>query len=311
MNIQQFNYVLAVAEYRHFETAAESCFVAQSTLSTMISRFEEEIDIMIFDRSVKPVEITQEGEFIVSRLKRIRFEIDQLQDGIQALKGEMKGEIKIGCIPTVAPFLLPLFLQHFSVKYPDLFLEVRELTTSEIQKQLMSRDLDIGIVSTSIFLDDLNKMPLYEESFVLYDASDTIEKQIRIQDINMDRFWLLEEGHCMRTQVLEICDTPKPQLNPSFNINYKVGSIDSLLRFVKANKGKTLLPILAVKEFTEEEQLHLSYFKGDIPFREIGLVTHQHFVKSKVLELLQKEIVSVVQNIEGIKIITDKIKQTK
>lgn len=303
MNLQQFNYVLAVAEYRHFETAAEKCFVAQSTLSTMISRLEEEIDIMIFDRGVKPVELTKEGEFIVARLKRIRFEIDQLQDGIQTLKGEMKGEIKIGCIPTVAPFLLPLFLQSFSTRYPELFLVVRELTTSEIEKQILSRDLDIGIVSTSMSLKDLDKLPVYEESFVLYDASEEIENIIQVADLNMDRFWLLEEGHCMRTQVLEICDAPKPQLNPSFNINYKVGSIDSLLRFVKTNKGKTLLPILAVTEFTEAEQAQLSYFSGDIPYREIGLVTHQHFARAKVLALLQKEIVKVVQKIDGIRIL--------
>ena len=300
MNIQQFNYILAVAETRHFETAADKCFVAQSTLSTMISRFEDEIEIKVFDRSVKPVELTQEGKIIVGRLKRIRFEIDQLQDSIQELKGEMKGEIKIGCIPTVAPFLLPLFLQNFSIKYPDLFLEIKELTTSEIEKQILSRDLDIGIVSTTMILKDFTKLPIYEESFVLYDASKKVDAEMQIADLKMDRFWLLEEGHCMRTQVLEICDAPKPQLNPSFNINYKVGSIDSLLRFVKSNKGKTLLPVLAVTEFTEAERQHLSYFKGDVPYREIGLVTHQHFAKTKVLELMKKEIVGVVKNIDGV-----------
>lgn len=302
MNIQQFNYVLAVAEHRHFETAAEKCFVAQSTLSTMISKFEEEIGVKVFNRRVKPVELTKEGETIVLQLKRIRFEIDQLQEGIQSLKGEMKGEVKIGCIPTVAPFLLPLFLLEFSNKYPDLYLEVKELNTSAIEEQILSRDLDIGIVSTPIITEELNKLPIYEEDFVLFDATDKIIKEVQIANLNMDRFWLLEEGHCMRTQVLEICGTAKPQLNPTLNINYKAGSIDSLLRFVKSNKGKTLLPALAVTEFTKEEKQHLHYFKKNIPSRTIGLAVHSHFAKSKLLEVLIEDIKTSLENTLGVRI---------
>lgn len=303
MNIQQFNYVLAVAEHRHFETAAEKCFVAQSTLSTMISKFEEEIGVKVFDRRVKPVKLTQEGETIVLQLKRIKFEIEQLQESIQSLKGEMKGDIKIGCIPTIAPFLLPLFLQGFSNKYPELYLEIKELTTSEIEQRILSRDLDIGIVSTPIITEDLKKLPIYEEDFVLFDASNKVKKQVKLADLNMDKFWLLEEGHCMRTQVLEICDAVKPQLNPSLNINYKAGSIDSLLRFVKTNKGKTLLPALAVTDFTKEEKQHLRYFKKDNPYRTIGLVVHPHFAKAKVLKVLIKDIAATVNGIEGVRLL--------
>lgn len=303
MNIQQFNYVLAVAEHRHFETAAEKCFVAQSTLSTMITRFEDEIEIKIFDRRVKPVELTEEGEAIVMQLKRIKFEIDQLNERIQVLKGEMKGDIKIGCIPTIAPFLLPLFLQNFSRHHPDLFLEVKELTTSEIERRILSRELDIGIVSTPMISGELKKFPIYEEEFVLFDASDKAPKQASIRTLNMNRFWLLEEGHCMRTQVLEICDVAKPQMNTTFNINYKAGSIDSLLRFVKSNEGKTLLPTLAVADFTEEEKQYLQSFQDDIPFRTIGLVVHQHFVKTKVLDGLLEEITEAIEKLEGIRVL--------
>ena len=303
MNIQQFNYVLAVAEQRHFETAAEKCFVAQSTLSTMITRFEDEIEIKIFDRRVKPVELTEEGEAIVIQLKRIKFEIDQLNERIQVLKGEMKGDIKIGCIPTIAPFLLPLFLQNFSRNHPDLFLEVKELTTDEIERRIISRELDIGIVSTPMISDELKKYPLYEEDFVLFDASNKALEQVAIETLNMERFWLLEEGHCMRTQVLEICDVAKPQMNATFNINYKAGSIDSLLRFVKSNEGKTLLPTLAVADFTEDEKQHLQNFQDDIPFRTIGLVVHQHFVKTKVLEGLLDEIIEAAEKVKGVRVL--------
>lgn len=303
MNIQQFHYILAVAEYRHFETAAEKCFVAQSTLSTMISKFEEEIGIKVFDRRKKPVEITKEGEQILLQLKRIIYEIDHLQESIQELKGEVKGDIKIGCIPTIAPFLLPLFLQKFSFKYPDLYIEVKELTTNEIEQRILSRDLDIGIVSTSTLSNDLKIHPLYEEDFVLFDASNSESKLVELDSLNMDKFWLLEEGHCMRTQVLEICEAAKPQLNPTLNINYKAGSIDSLLRFVKANRGKTLLPVMALIEFTHKEREQLRYFKNNIPFRTNGLITHPHFAKSKILQAMQEEIIKSISDIKGIRVL--------
>lgn len=300
MNIQQFNYILAVAEHRHFETAAEKCFVAQSTLSTMISRFEEEIGVKVFDRRVKPVELTKEGEQIVSQIKRIDFEIQQLKDGIKAVKGEMKGEVRIGCIPTIAPFLLPLLLKDFSKKYPELYLEIKELTTDEIEQRILSRDLDIGIVSTSILTEELNSFPIYEEAFILFDVSNTKQKDVEVATLDMDRFWLLEEGHCMRTQVLEVCEMAQPRLNPTLNISYKAGSIDSLLRFVTSNNGKTLLPALAITDFTEEEKQYLHYFKNEIPYRTIGLAVHPHFAKSKVLEMLTKNIIAIVKNKEGI-----------
>lgn len=303
MNIQQFNYILAVAEHRHFETAAEKCFVAQSTLSTMISKFEEEIGIKVFDRRRKPVQITQEGEVIIVQLKRIIYEIDHLEERIQELKGDMKGNVKIGCIPTIAPFLLPVFLQDFSNRYPDLYIEIKELTTGEIQKRIFSRDLDIGIVSTSNFSNELNLYPLYEEDFLLFDASDAAPKEVLVKDLNMDKFWLLEEGHCMRTQVLEICEAAKPQLNPTLNINYKAGSIGSLLRFVTANKGKTLLPSMAIQEFSEEKRKQVHSFKGEIPYRTNGLVTHPHFAKNKLLLALKEEIIKAILGIEGVRIL--------
>lgn len=303
MNIQQFKYILAVAEYRHFETAAEKCFVAQSTLSTMISKFEDEIGMKIFDRRKKPVQTTQEGERVINQVKRIIYEIEQLQEQIHELKGEIKGDVRIGCIPTIAPFLYPMFLQSFSKKYPDLYLEVSELRTGEIEKKILSRDLDIGIVSISALSDKLQKYPIYEENFVLFDASNTISGEIRVVDLDMEKFWLLEEGHCMRTQILEVCEAAKPQINPNLNINYKAGSIDSLLRFVKANKGKTLLPAMAIESFTDSERQYLRYFSEDIPYRTNGLVTHPHFAKTKILKTLKKEIFETISKIQGIKVL--------
>lgn len=294
MNIQQFHYILAVAEYRHFETSAEKCFVSQSTLSTMISRFEEEIGIKIFDRSQKPVEITKEGNIIIEQLKQITNELNQLDEVIREIKGEIKGSLKIGCIPTVAPFLLPLFLQEFSVKYPDLILEVKEKTTNEIIRQLKSRELDIGIISPPLHEAEILEEHLYDEAFLLFDAAKTVHSKVILDELDLDNFWLLEEGHCLRDQVLEICELSQSEFNTTANINFKSGSIDSLFRFVKAAKGKTILPLLSLIDFPEQDIPYLNSFEHPHPKRSIALAYYKHFPKKKILKLLKDEILEKV-----------------
>ncbi len=292
MNIQQFQYVLAVAECRHFETAAEKCFISQSTLSTMILKFENELGITIFDRKKRPMVVTDGGQKIIDRLKIITNEIGQLEELSKEIKGEIKGVIKVACIPTVAPFLLPLFLVDFAQKYPDLKIEVIEITTDEIAHQLKSRDLDIGIISLPFNDSELAEYALYDEPFVLFDTAQEKEQKVSVEEINMENFWLMEEGHCMRTQVLDICSQSNPAINSTLNISFKAGSINSLIRFVKANKGKTLLPFWATTQFSEEEKQYIRPLGAPVPFRTIGLLTRQYFPRQKLLQLFQREIIN-------------------
>jgi LysR family hydrogen peroxide-inducible transcriptional activator len=290
MNIHQFQYIIALAEHKHFEKAAESCFITQSTLSTMISKFEDEIGIMVFDRKKKPVEVTLEGFKIIEQLKKIGKEIDQLKSLSQQIKGEETGNLSIAVIPTIAPFLLPRFLHHFASQFPKLEIEVTEQTTAEIIRQIKSRDLDIGIVSIPIDDTDLIEIKLYDEPFVLYDAVRNDTEYIHTKEIDISNLCLLEEGHCMRTQVLELCDFHQKQIYKKLNFRYKAGSIDSLLRFVKANDATTLLPYLSILDFSENEMQKISRFSNPVPYRTVGLVVHRHFVKKKILELLELEI---------------------
>lgn len=306
MNIRQFEYVLAVAEHRHFETAAEICFATQSTLSAMISKLESELGIIIFDRRKKPVGITKEGEKIIEHLKIIIMEINRLEELSQEIKGELKGIIKIGCIPTVAPFLLPIFLPDFSAKYPDLTLEIKEITTDEIIRRLKSRELDIGIISFPVNDGELTEYPMYREPFVFYDTSEISEKEIIAENILLNNFWLLEEGHCLRNQVLAICAAEGKEINSSLNIRFKAGSIDSLIRFVRASNGKTLLPYLAVNNFSDNEKKHIRYFHTPAPFRNVGLLTHRYFAKKTVLRLLHNEILEKIKSADNIEVIGDK-----
>lgn len=304
MNIQQFQYILSLAEYRHFETAAAKCFISQSTLSTMISKFEDEIGISIFNRKRKPVEITKEGVLIIEQLRIISYEIDQLAELSKEIKGELKGRLKIGCIPTVAPFLLPLVLPDLSKHLPEVLFEIKEIATDDIIRLLGSRELDIGIVSTPVNGKDLIEYPVYKEGFAYFDTSQTSGEKISVNQVSMDNFWLMEEGHCMRDQVLEICKNEKRRIRASHNINFKAGSIDSLIRFVKAKKGRTLLPCLTVLNLSMEDKKHVSYFNDPVPSRDIGLVTHEHFTKKRILGLLEKEIIVKMRFASGIKIET-------
>ncbi|PBQ34613.1 DNA-binding transcriptional regulator OxyR [Sphingobacteriaceae bacterium] len=297
MNIQQFQYILAVAEHKHFELAAEKCFITQSTLSTMISKFEDEIDVQIFDRKKKPVQITNEGSVIIEQLKIITNTIEQLQELVKEVRGEIKGTVTLSVIPTVAPFLLPLFLQDFAAKFPSLTIKVREETTSEIIRKIKSRELDIGILSIPLADKDLIEIKLYDEPFVFFDAGNVVDKTVSMKKINLKNLFLMEEGHCMRTQVLQLCDISKQQIDTKLNFEYMAGSIDSLLRFVKANKATTLLPYLAVNDFSKEEKMHVGRFSSPVPYRTVGMVVHRHFVKKKLFEILQKDIMIKVSSV--------------
>jgi LysR family hydrogen peroxide-inducible transcriptional activator len=294
MNIQQFQYILALAEHTHFESAAEKCFITQSTLSTMVSKFEEEIGIKIFDRKKKPLQLTKEGFAIIEQIKIIINDIDQLKELAKEVKGEIIGNLTLSVIPTIAPFLLPLFLQDFAAKFPNLKILVKEETTGEIIRKLKSRELDIGILSIPIQDKDLTEIKLYDEPFVFFDAGKSANSQVSINKIDVANLCMMEEGHCMRTQVIKLCDLTKKQLDSKLNFEYKAGSIDSLLRFVKANHATTLLPYLAVADFSEQEKMHVGYFSSPVPYRSVGLAVHRHFVKKKLLEILEKEILSKV-----------------
>lgn len=299
MNIQQFQYILAVAEHQHFEIAAENCCITQSTLSTMISRFEDEIGFKIFDRKKKPVQVTNEGKIIIEQLKVIVKNIAQIKEITEEIKGEIAGNLTLSVIPTVAPFLLPLFLQDFATKFPKLNIKVREETTSEIIRKLKSRELDIGILSTPITDSEIMEFKLYDEPFLFFDAKNIINNPLTVSQIKTKNICLMEEGHCMRTQILELCDGEINSIGATLNFEYKAGSIDSLLRFVKTNKATTLLPYLATIDFLENDKKHVGGFIAQVPYRSIGLVVHRHFVKNKLLNTLQNDIIEKIKPILG------------
>lgn len=297
MNLQQLEYIVAVDKYRHFQKAANACFVTQATLSMMIKKLEEELEIIIFDRSKQPVVPTETGKEIVAQAQVILKETSHLKQLAKDTKLEVKGQIRIGIIPTLAPYLLPLFLYNLLKNNPQLKVKVSELNTNQITEQLAKDVLDVGILATPINVEGIKEYPLFYEKLVVFvsDKETTLKKKFILpEEIDVNRLWLLEEGHCLRSQMMNLCELRKK--NSDFgNLEYEAGSIESLLKIVEMNKGITVVPELAVINFDEKQREQIREFKAPVPVREISLVTYRHFVKTKLLEVLAQEIKAGVE----------------
>ncbi|TAH43900.1 MAG: hydrogen peroxide-inducible genes activator [Bacteroidetes bacterium] len=292
MNFQQLEYIIAVDNFRHFSDAAAKSFVTQPTLSMMIQKLEDELGVKIFDRSKQPVMPTKAGEAVIAQARMVMQEASRMKEVIRELKGELKGELRLGIIPTVAPYLLPLFLTSFIKKYPLLKVKITELTTSQIIEKLKLNTLDAGILATPLSNPLLNEQILYYEQFMVYASKEEKlmkKKYLLPGDIDPNHLWLLEEGHCLRNQVLNLCELRKKELESS-NLEYVTGSIETLKKMVDLNNGITILPELALRELNSQEQKQVKHFKPPVPVREISVVTYRHFVKQRIVEVLKNEI---------------------
>lgn len=298
ISISQVEYVLALHKTGSFSEAAELCFVTQSTLSTMIKKLEDQFDYKIFDRKSKPIVLTQQGLLLIDQFRAIRTQFEQLEELVQETKDQMHGSLSIGIIPTVAPFLLPLFLDRLVSQYQNIRFTIFEITTKEIIHRLKAKELDVGILSIPISDKDLHQRTLYTEEFFVYDASHKSKpkKKYKIEEIDLSRLWLLEEGHCLTHQIDQICHLKKKR-SISNNLIYNSGSLLSLLELVNINKGLTLLPELAIRNEKLVNKKLIYSFKSPTPAREIGLVTHPDFVKKRILNVLEMEIKKSVKHI--------------
>lgn len=296
MTLVQLEYLIAVDTYRSFVLAAEKSFVTQPTLSMQIQKLEDSLGVRIFDRSHQPVTPTEAGVDIIAQARIVLTESQKIHEIVQNKKGEIQGELRIGVIPTVAPYLLPHILQAFMSKFPKLQLHIWEYTTERIIQDLKVGLLDCGILSTPVHNTALIERPLFYEPFVAYASSESniiTKKTITSGDIMEDKIWLLNEGHCMRGQVLNICQHKRnTALTGTFE--YNTGSVETLKRMVDVNGGTTILPELSVVDFDEDQMSRIRYFKSPEPVREVSIVTTQNFLKRKAIDALEKEIIAAV-----------------
>jgi LysR family transcriptional regulator, hydrogen peroxide-inducible genes activator len=299
MNLQQIEYIIAVDNYRHFLRASQACNVTQATLSMMIKKLEEELNEVIFDRSKQPVIPTAVGEKIIAQARRIIGEANYLKEMLLLEKGEVSGTLKLGIIPTVAPYLLPLFLKKLANDFPKLSLSIYEFTTDTLVHKLKSGELDAGILSTPLNTKAIHEIVLYYEKFFLYvneNEPQYNKKYILPEHIDLNKLWLLEEGHCMRNQILNLCELKKK--NPLKQaVNYEAGSIETLINLVDNNYGVTIIPELTAQKLSRRQQHQIKSFRGPAPVREISLVMHQPYVKERLLSVLKTTILSSIPKI--------------
>lgn len=290
MTLQQMEYIVAVYRTRHFAKAADACGVTQPTLSAMIQKLEQELDIKIFERSPQQVVPTPIGKLVVEQAWKVLQRAKKIKDIVAEEKKSTAGSLRIGILPTIAPYLLPRFFSQMQAEYPELEMKVWEMKTSEMTRAIDKGEIDAGILADIEGLENYQKTTLFYEQFLGYVAENdpVFEKPtIKISDLSNEFLWLLDEGHCFRNQMVKFCQLKSATLSQS---SYSLGSIETFMRMVESGKGMTFIPELALPQLSSEQKRLVRPFAIPIPTREIVLATSKSYVRFSMIDLLVSHI---------------------
>ena len=292
MTLQQLEYIVALSKTKHFVHAAEMCGVTQPTLSMMIQKLEDELDVKIFDRSKHPIAITAIGLKIIEQAQVILCQLNKVNELVSAEKGDLSGNINIAIIPTVAPYLLPKFFAEFKRAYPELSFKMYEMNTNTIERKLIMGEIDMAILSTPLNNPNILEIPLYYEKFIAYiSPNDYLYSQNELVSGNLplEHLWVLEEGHCLRNQVFNFCNNGNVT-----SYAYELGSIDTLIKIVDENGGYTVIPELHVELLTNEQKKNLRKLVNPEPAREISLIIQQNFIREGQLNAVAETVKKII-----------------
>lgn len=292
MTLTQLSYIVAVDKYRHFATAAQKIYITQPTLSMQIQKLEDELGVLIFDRSKTPVIPTSIGEEIIERAKIILHDAKHIEDMASLSDGELNGSFKVGIIPTIAPYLVPLFLRKFSEEHPNVELTFQEMLTSELLESLNDDQLDVGIIATPteqhFFEEDLFLEPFlgYISNMHKLASKDKLD----LEDMYEENLWLLNEGHCFRDQAIKLCKKSNEKVNKG-QIKFESGNLETLKRLVEQDFGVTLMPYLSMEDHdTRCANGVIKEFNDPVPTRKIRLVYSREFLKKNLIKALETAI---------------------
>lgn len=294
ITLTQLEYIVAVDTFRHFAIAAEKCFITQPTLSMQIKKLEDDLGVMIFDRTKHPIIPTEVGKRIVEQARVVIKETKEVGNLIHEFQNSVEGTLKVGIIPTLTPYLLPLFIGSFSRNYPNVTIKIEELYTEKIVEALNTDLLDVGILVTPLKEDHIYETPLFYEGLKVYAHRDhpiLKKKIVSVDDIMTSDIWLLSDGHCFRHQVVNLC---KMTTNVRQDLPFKFdgGSLETLMKIIDREGGYTLIPELALNDMAHEKLKQIRSFSNINPLREISMVYSRHFAKHKLFEVLKKEVLS-------------------
>lgn len=285
MTLQQLEYALALQRNGSFNKAAERLGITQPALSTQIKKLETEIGVQLFNRNSNPIEVTRDGLHFLERSQQVLTDAKRLVDFSKELGKHYKDRLKVGIIPTLAPFLVPLFSADLQRDYPDFHLDIHEVTTENVVAGVRDGSLDVGLISTPISVPGIVFEPLFYERFFLYSSAQPDGKAyVDLQDISYDELWLLNEGNCFRDQINDFCDLKKIRADKRFI--YRSNSIDALIRIVDTKGGMTILPELSMLSLDEEQEERVLPISDTPKAREISMIMTKNYDKQRFVEKL-------------------------
>lgn len=294
-SLTQLEYVQAVVKTGHFARAAEACGVTQPTLSMQIQKLEDDFGVVLLDRSKKPILLTEAGSRLIEQIQSVLFEARKLEEMVGTSEtGAINGELVVGVIPTIAPYVLPKLLPTLERKYPEMKLKILELQTHRIIEDLGNDQIDVGLLATPVKIPKIFEYPLFFEPFYVYSQKDhelARKGRIKYSALKFSDIWLLEEGHCLRHQVLDVCAI-KGKDERARRYKFESGSLETLKSLVASYGGYTLLPQLATGSL--KAGTTIIPFERPIPAREIGLVYRREHYKNKLIEALGEAILESI-----------------
>ncbi|MAX81867.1 MAG: DNA-binding transcriptional regulator OxyR [Crocinitomicaceae bacterium] len=288
MTLVQLEYIVAIADYGSFVEAASKCFVTQPALTTQVKNLENELDVVIFDRTRKPIIPTEIGAQIIEQAREVIQQSRKIPDIVSEFNTEVKGNLTLGIIPTISPYLIPLFINHFNKQHPKVNVSVREEITEEVIFKLKNGELDAGIIATPIETKGVITIPLYYEKFYVYVSRNHplyYKEELAATDLKVSDLWLLKDGNCFRNQVINIC-AKSSQDDFANQFRYESHSIESLKRIVEVKDGITLIPELAAKLISAKKDDMIKVIKDVQPVREVSLVVSRQFLKKRLIDNL-------------------------
>jgi LysR family hydrogen peroxide-inducible transcriptional activator len=290
IKLKDLKYLVAVADTRHFGRAAERCFVSQPTLSAQLKKLEEYLGVQLVERHPKRVLLTPAGQQIVERARRVIEASDDIVAIAATHRDPLAGRLRVAFLPTIGPYLLPLIMPRLRKALPRLDLMLYEFQTGPMLEKLVAGELDLGVLALPVDLDGLQARPLYDEPFVVAMPQGhplAKQQQIRIGDLSGETLLLLEDGHCLRDQALEVCS----RLSVHERSDFRATSIETLRHMVASGSGITLLPELATRgAYANTKGVTLRAFTKPAPVRTIGAVWRKSSVRSAAIDAVAKEL---------------------
>lgn len=291
VTIAQLEYIVAIDAYRHFVTAADKCFVTQPTLSMQIKKLEEHLGVTIFDRSKQPIIPTDVGEKIIEQARIVLTENAKINEIVEEFNSTLSGELTIGVIPSLSPYLLPLFIGNLTSNYPHINVTVVELLTEEIIHKLKNDTIDVGILVTPLNEASIIESPIFYEKMLLFANKShelATKAHLETNEITSEGLWLLGKGHCFRSQVVNLCSY-QDEHNDEAMFKFESGSLETIKKIIESEGGYTLLPELGINNCNPDNTV-IRHFDSETPVREVGIVYSRNHAKKRMLEALKTTI---------------------